>query len=662
MQADLLKDAENAFIYKVLILSDNKLLVDRILSILSSDVVKHKLEIYSSYSVKEFQLVSDQIQIDCLLCDYNLKSEEDKIINGVDFLVKFKQDECVKILLSEDLNFYELKYAINEAGIYRNIAKPYEESELRIAIEHSIEYLELIKENSRLLKNAENQNLFLQNLKLLLEKKEEKKTKAIEESGQMVKDFKIEVELMNKFLTGLQKIEDLKSVEKILLDVLFENLNVDFVKLYIQDFEEGVIPVSSDNRLNISLVCSDYKLGILSVGKTNEPFLDNEKSFLKKIADVVAMTAEKLIRFSVLERMKKQWEATFDSINEPLIIINSEYIVSRANIAFEKLSGVGIKNIIGKRCYSLLNPIVDRPCSGCKVKEVFSTCTPQGAEVFLKNNSKWFTTWTYPIYYNNKVDRIVQFYKDETEKKIYREKIVHTEKLAEIGILAGSVAHEINNPIGGIIAFLQLMDRDSSISEIVKLDLKEMETAAQRCKRIVENLLHFSRKSRDEKKQKIEISNVINSLLPLVQIQIKHDNIDIVYKDDTSNVFLDGVFNELVQSLLNIVYTSIDSIFLKISSLYDKKSFKGLLTINTFEEAGKIFISLKDNGVLVDVEEVNNAFDSDYSFIENVGEFKTLGMFVSYKIIKEYKGNICFSNIDGFNEYLVSFPILNKNL
>lgn len=421
MSADLIKNSEIPFVYKLLILSDNKLLVNKIFNILNSDVVKNKLEIYSSYSIKEFQLIVDQIQIDCLVCDYNLKSDEDNITNGVDFLVKFKQDECVKILLSEDLNFYELKYAINEAGIYRHIVKPYEESEVRIAVEHSIEYLELIKENSRLLKNAEKQNQYLQNLKTILEKKEERKTKTIEESSQMVKDFKIEVELMNKFLTGLQKIEDLRSVEKILLDVLFENMNVDFVKLYIQDFEEDVIPPSSDNRLNIPLICSDYKLGILSVGKTNEPFLDNEKNFLKKIADVVAMTAEKLIRFSVLERMKKQWEATFDSINEPLIIIDSDYIVSRANIAFEKLSGVSVKNIIGKKCYSLLNPVVDRPCSGCKVKEVFATCTPQGAEVFLKNTCKWFTTWTYPIYYNNKVDRIVQFYKDETEKKIYRE-------------------------------------------------------------------------------------------------------------------------------------------------------------------------------------------------------------------------------------------------
>ena len=59
--------------------------------------------------------------------------------------------------------------------------------------------------------------------------------------------------------------------------------------------------------------------------------------------------------------------------------------------------------------------------------------------------------------------------------------------------------------------------------------------------------------------------------------------------------------------------------------------------------------------MLVDVDEINRAFASDYSFIENVGEFKTLGMFVSYKIIKEYKGSINVSQVDGLNEYLISF-------
>ena len=330
--------------------------------------------------------------------------------------------------------------------------------------------------------------------------------------------------------------------------------------------------------------------------------------------------------------------------------------MSRANIAFEKLTGVSIKNIIGKKCYSLLGPYSNKPCIGCKVKNVFNNCTPQGSEIHLRHLNKFFTTWTYPIYYNNKVDRIVQFYKDETEKKLYREKIIHTEKLAEIGILAGSVAHEINNPIGGIIAFLQLMDRDDIISANVKLDLKEMENAAQRCKRIVENLLHFSRKSRDEKKQNIEFSSIMNSLLPLVQIQIRHDNIEINYLDDCQGSLVNCVFNELVQALLNVVYANIDSIYYKISSSLDKKSFKGVLNIHAYSEDDTLFIKLSDNGVCVDVQEVEKAFAMNYSLIENSGEFKTLGMFVSYKIINEYKGSIMVKNLQFGNEYLISFP------
>jgi len=655
LQADLLVNNEDNFIYKVLVLGENKYIVNKILNVLNSDLVKHRLEVYSTYSYKEYSIIKDQISFDCIICDYKLEAKDCNILNGIDFLIQYKEIECVKILISNNLNFNELKQAINDAGIYKNLNYSFEDSSIRLAVEHSIEYLELIKENSTLLKNAELKKKQLLELKEILEKKEEKKIKTIEESGQIIKDYKVEVEIMNKFLTSLQKVEDLKSVEKILLDVLFLNMNIDFVKLFIEDFSDAVYK-DSDTKLNIPLVCSGYKLGVLSVGKTNDLFTDNEKIFLLKLADLVAMTAEKIIRFSVLERMKKQWEATFDSISEPLIIINSDYIISRANLSFEKLIGISVKNIIGKKCYSLVNPYSDKPCLGCKVREVFLSCTPHGSEVHLRNLNKWFTTWTYPIYYNNKVDRIVQFYKDETEKKMYREKIIHTEKLAEIGILAGSVAHEINNPIGGILAFLQLMDRDETINEAVKKDLKEMENATQRCKRIVENLLHFSRRTRDEKNQEIEFSSIMNVLLPLVQIQIRHDNIDINYTDNSNNALIEGVFNELVQAFLNILNSCIDAIYLKISGSIDKKSVKGLIIINTEVKDNNIIITLLDNGFKLDCNEFKKAFDLDFNLTEDVGEFKTLGMFVSYKIIKDYKGSIFVENTSDGNKYIICFP------
>jgi len=656
LQAALLVTENEQFVYRVLVLSDNKYIVDKIFNILNSDIVKHKLEVYSTYSYKEYSIVKDQISFDLIICDYNLISTENSITNGVDFLIAFKDVECVKILISDNLTFNELKLAINNAGIYKNISSKFEDADIRLAVEQAIEYLELIKENSKLFKNAEFKKKELLELKEVLEKKEEKKIKTIEESGQIIKDYKVEVEIINKFLTALQKVEDLKSVEKILLDILFLNMNIDFVKLYIEDFSESVFE-DNDTIINIPLICSGYKLGILAVSKTNDLFSENEKKFLKKLADLVAMTAEKIIRFSVLERMKKQWEATFDSISEPLIIINSDYIISRANLAFEKLIGVNIKNIIGKKCYNLVNPYSDKPCQACKVKEVFLSCTPHGAEVHLRYLNKWFTTWTYPIYYNNKVDRIVQFYKDETEKKMYREKIIHTEKLAEIGILAGSVAHEINNPIGGILAFLQLMDRDETINELVKKDLKEMENATQRCKRIVENLLHFSRRTRDEKKQNIEFSSIMSVLLPLVQIQIRHDNIEINFTDNSKEALVEAVFNELVQAFLNIIYSSIDAIYLKISSSIDKKAVRGIINIDASIKDNKLNVIITDNGVKIDINELKKAFDLDYNLTEDVGEFKTLGMFVSFKIVKDYKGDIFVENIDDGNKYSIYFPI-----
>src|SRR5712692_10093148 len=97
-------------------------------------------------------------------------------------------------------------------------------------------------------------------------------------------------------------------------------------------------------------------------------------------------------------------------------------------------------------------------------------------------------------------------YRDVTEERAMTRGLIDTEKMAAVGQLAGGVAHEINNPLGGILAFAQLMRRDAGRPPADIESLAMIEESALRCKRIVESLLRSSRRSQPADRQPCDLS------------------------------------------------------------------------------------------------------------------------------------------------------------
>ena len=100
-------------------------------------------------------------------------------------------------------------------------------------------------------------------------------------------------------------------------------------------------------------------------------------------------------------------------------------------------------------------------------------------------------------------------------------RLVETEKMAAVGQLAGGVAHEINNPLGGILAFAQLMKREPSRSAGDLESLSLIEDSALRCKRIVETLLKFSRRESAEQREVLDLSRCVEEAVTLFRAQLK---------------------------------------------------------------------------------------------------------------------------------------------
>ncbi|MEZ4742078.1 MAG: PAS domain-containing protein [Bdellovibrionota bacterium] len=196
---------------------------------------------------------------------------------------------------------------------------------------------------------------------------------------------------------------------------------------------------------------------------------------------------------SFVENLKKQWMATIDAMVDPLMIIGTDYTIKKCNKAAADVAQMNVKQLINKKCHEIFANQT-KPCKGCLLEQTASENKHHTFELKNVKNESYYEVSSKPFYDpNGKVDGIIHVYRDRTVAKNLENQLLQSEKLASIGLLAGGVAHEINNPLGGILIFSQMLLKEMSKDSPHYADVVEIEAATQRCKVIVERLLDFAR-------------------------------------------------------------------------------------------------------------------------------------------------------------------------
>ncbi|MBI3540560.1 MAG: PAS domain-containing protein, partial [Deltaproteobacteria bacterium] len=231
----------------------------------------------------------------------------------------------------------------------------------------------------------------------------------------------------------------------------------------------------------------------------------------------------------VVSHGKKMWESTFDVIRDPVMIIDQHFMIRRANVATADRAQVNIRNLIGEKCYEIFAKR-DSVCPSCPLYETVQSQAPQSVEINGAIQQGTFQVSSYPLPIeprsSGKEERaVVHHYRDVTEEKRLQGQLMQSEKMAAIGMLAGGVAHEINNPLAGILAFSQLLKKDLAPTTQAYQDVKEIEEAAKRCKKIVEDLLVFARPHRAKDMTSVSLQETVETILPLVKLDFRHRQI-----------------------------------------------------------------------------------------------------------------------------------------
>jgi two-component system NtrC family sensor kinase len=235
------------------------------------------------------------------------------------------------------------------------------------------------------------------------------------------------------------------------------------------------------------------------------------------------------------------------------------------------------------------------------------------------------------------------------EKKLQEThlQLVSSEKMASLGKLAAGIAHEINNPLGGILIYSSLMLEDLPEGDTKRGDLSRIVQEAGRCKEIVKSLLEFARQT-EPKMEPTDINRAINDGLFFLVNQALFHNIQIVKKLDSFLPFVQGNASQLKQVFMNIIVNAAEAMH-----------GGGTLTIATFPAPDRktVFVEFTDTGEGIPEENLTRIFDPFFTTKE-VGKGTGLGLATSYGIIEDHGGKISVKSQVGVGTtFTIELPI-----
>ena len=352
----------------------------------------------------------------------------------------------------------------------------------------------------------------------------------------------------------------------------------------------------------------------------------------------------------IISRGKYMWESTFDAITAPVQIVTRDYDIVRANLTLASVCEKDIASIIGHKCYEAFAGRSE-PCEGCPLQQSLKRDTPSKGDLGNPINRREFEANAYPLG-GSGTDSAVLSYRDISEERRLQREVIQQEKMAAIGMLAGGVAHEINNPLGGILAFTQLMKRDAQGNAPLIADLEEVERAAVRCKKIVADLLDFSRVSKERERRVMDVNVLLEKVFPFIQREVRALNVELAFDGAGSLPQVVGIPDRLQQVFLNLMTNAIHAM---------PKGGKLTVISRAVDGDRTVEIVVKDTGVGIPEEIRGRIFDPFFTTKEP-GKGTGLGLSISYRIVTEHGGElICNPGADGIGtEFIVRMPAVES--
>lgn len=607
-----------------------------------------------------------------------------------DWLEIFKSSKKVaplttRILLAEHLDDTELVNALNEGGIYACLFKNDSPDAILYWIQKAHQqYAEHLKRKS-LLEGVRAQNRQLENLNVNLENLVLERTNHLQAAHHKTEKAYADLRDLTHFvqeLSLLRSIDDLliliqretKSFHDLRAPILTYTsldtkphlMSVQGKQVFTKNLRE-MWPISNsirvNDRMDQSYILSEVGRPInklITIPLTTKyagsflPHLyfehqlsdlqiDDFLNYFKDRIQPISIALERILLESHLKFTSQQWESTFDGIKDPIAILNSKFEIVRSNRHFSGRS-------LAHRCYQSFQS-VDKICENCPVEKVVQT--GQENKATIKRGNRFFEVYSYPIKSNHSSVSmtLINHYVDVTENRELQSRVVQTEKMAAIGFLAGHIAHELNNPLTGIRSLSQILLTEVEESSQIHSDLLEIEKAAGRSQKIIENLLQFAKGNTQGREQNISLNELVRKTLPMLKVSFREHRTEIELSSIESMV---SVEPHLMQQV----------IFNLINNACQAMTDVGTLKVQTneveFENKKYVQLVVQDTGEGIPTDKLESIFEPFFT-TKKVGEGTGLGLSMSRNIVRQFKGDIfVWSEVGTGSKFTVRLPKVDK--
>ncbi|MCA8921098.1 MAG: PAS domain-containing protein [Planctomycetes bacterium] len=348
---------------------------------------------------------------------------------------------------------------------------------------------------------------------------------------------------------------------------------------------------------------------------------------------------------SVSARQEAFLQGVFDAITDVLVVVDRELKVVRANRVARKRYG---KNLVGQAYADLFRERSDdvaREAAG--LHQVLDSGLPHYAELESPQGTVWELS-QFPIFAaDGRVGGVVEYARDVTQMRQLRVQLVQSEKLSTLGEMAAGIAHEINNPVGVISMFAQLLveEIEGSLGAGDALEKARMiEEQATAVGDIVKNLLRFARKSEGER-QTFPIENSLERALKIVRHQKMARELEIVQDVPAPSPAVTGDEAQLAQVILNLIVNATHAmngqgtLRLEVRQASGSEEPPGRRFGDAIQAPRRVWVSVADTGGGIEGVNLERVFEPFFT-TKSVGEGTGLGLSVSFGIVREHGGCI----------------------
>jgi PAS domain S-box-containing protein len=344
----------------------------------------------------------------------------------------------------------------------------------------------------------------------------------------------------------------------------------------------------------------------------------------------------------LLREQKALTDRILKSTPNVVAVVGRDQRIIMVNKAFEQTFELGEGQAEGKN----IGKFIPIPHLVDKISHVLTSRDTQFQVEFRIKHGVVVRVWVADII-NMQQNEVLIVLRDITEEREMQERLYLTDRLASVGEMAAGIAHELNNPLTGVIALSQLL-LESGVPDDMKEDIVAISKEGQRAAEVVRNLLSFAR-SHTLSTSSTEINAVIKEVLSLRAYEHKVNNINVTTNlaPDLHEIMTDRF--QMQQVFLNIILNAEHAMI--------ESHGKGNLSITSEQKNGIIKISFTNDGPGISSEIINRIFDPFFT-TKDVGKGTGLGLSICYGIVTKQGGKIYAQSQEGKGAtFIVELPL-----